>query len=120
MENREIKSIKTAMSKDEIKRPIIKDYFGKDATLSEVHQTYISQPELFKYAQALDIYIDMLEQESDKKAIAFAEWLSDNALDYVDACDYTEFKIVKGQWLYKLNKDWKEYTTTELLNIFNN
>jgi len=42
-------------------RPTIKEYFGDDVTLARVHETYIEQPELFQYAQALDRYIDSIE-----------------------------------------------------------
>jgi len=41
-------------------RPNIKDFFGQDATLPIVMKIYEYQPELFKYAQALDNYIDEL------------------------------------------------------------
>lgn len=43
-------------------RPKIKEYFGENATLQQVADTYNSQPELFNYAQALDRYIDELEE----------------------------------------------------------
>ena len=43
-------------------RPKIKEYFGENATLQQVLDTYESQPELFNYAQALDRYIDELEE----------------------------------------------------------
>ncbi len=41
-----------------ITRPEIKEFFGEDATIEKVHKTYIDNPELFQYAQALDEYID--------------------------------------------------------------
>jgi len=43
-------------------RPTIKQHFGDGATLESVHKAYLDNPELFKYAQALDNYIDHLEQ----------------------------------------------------------
>ena len=42
-------------------RPKIKDYFGENATLQQVVDTYKSQPKLFNYAQSLDRYIDDIE-----------------------------------------------------------
>jgi len=39
-------------------RPKIEDYFKKGVTMSEVHKEYTGSPVLFKYAQALDSYID--------------------------------------------------------------
>ena len=45
-----------------IMRPKIKDYFGENATLQQVVDTYKSQPELFNYAQALDWHIDEIEK----------------------------------------------------------
>jgi len=40
-------------------RPTIKEFFGENTTLQQVHEAaYLSQPELFSYAQALDNYID--------------------------------------------------------------
>jgi len=50
-------------------RPIIKDFFGENATLTQVHNTYLSQPELFKYAQALDWYIDHLESKLQNNSV---------------------------------------------------
>jgi len=46
-------------------RPKIKDYFGDNATLQQVVDTYKSQPELFNYAQALDWQVDKLEEAND-------------------------------------------------------
>ena len=46
-------------------RPKIKDYFGENATLQQVVDTYKSQPELFNYAQALDWQVDKLEEAND-------------------------------------------------------
>ena len=43
------------------KRPSIKDFFGKEATLDSVHKTYTDSPDLFKYVQALDGFIDELD-----------------------------------------------------------
>ena len=43
-------------------RPKIKDYFGENALLQQVVDTYKSQPELFNYAQALDWQVDKLEE----------------------------------------------------------
>lgn len=51
-------------------RPTIKDYFGLNATLQTVHQTYVENPELFKYTQALDNYIDTLD---DTHALLLSE-----------------------------------------------
>ena len=42
--------------------PNIKDYFGVNTTLEKVHLFYTDNPELFNYAQALDRYIDELEE----------------------------------------------------------
>ena len=39
-------------------RPKIEDYFEHGVTMSEVHKEYTGSPALFKYAQALDSYID--------------------------------------------------------------
>ncbi len=47
----------------ELKRPIIKKHFKEGTTIEEVAKIYAISPELFKYAQALDKYIDQLESE---------------------------------------------------------
>ncbi len=44
-------------------RPRIKGYWGENITLKQVHDTYLNQPELYNYAQALDNYIDCLEKK---------------------------------------------------------
>ena len=46
-----------------MERPKVKDYYWKNATLVEVAETYNKAPNLFKYAQALDMYIDDLEDK---------------------------------------------------------
>ena len=46
-----------------MERPKVKDYYWKNATLDEVSETYNKAPNLFKYAQALDMYIDDLEDK---------------------------------------------------------
>jgi len=43
-----------------VERPVIKDHLGH-LTLSQVHQIYLSSPHLYSYAQALDKYIDELQ-----------------------------------------------------------
>jgi len=48
-----------------MKRPNIKDYFKDSTTINDVHKSYISSPELFKYASAADRYIDYLEEQMD-------------------------------------------------------
>lgn len=63
-------------------RPIIKDFFGKDVTLTQVHETYLSQPELFKYAQALDNYIDELTSTPPSISIGSAEEIKEVAINF--------------------------------------
>ncbi len=53
----------------DINRPDIKGYFGEKVTLKQVHETYLSQPELFLYAQSLDRHIDKLESLIEKAII---------------------------------------------------
>ncbi len=49
-----------------LERPKIKDYFKEGTTLNEVVKIYNSNPELFKYTQAADFYIDHIESERDE------------------------------------------------------
>lgn len=51
------------LSAEEVKRPCIKDYFEEGASVFKAHSAYVSSPELFQYAQALDRYIDELESQ---------------------------------------------------------
>lgn len=44
-----------------MERPKIEEFFG-DAGLSDVCKSYLDSPNLFKYAQALDKYIDYLHE----------------------------------------------------------
>lgn len=46
-----------------MKRPDIKNHFGKHAKLNDVTNSYKKCPELFSYAKALDQYIDWLMEE---------------------------------------------------------
>ena len=76
----------------EVERPIIKNYFKRGTTLSDVHNTYLSQPELFKYAQALDEYVDSIEShnnDSDRKR------------------EYGISEQQRDQIIYDLTKDFK-------------
>lgn len=41
-------------------RPVLKNFFSEDASLNDVHETYINAKPLFQYAQALEEYIDSL------------------------------------------------------------
>ena len=43
-------------------RPKIKDFFSEEITISKVHACYIIVPELYNYMQALDAYIDEIEE----------------------------------------------------------
>jgi hypothetical protein len=44
-----------------LERPKIKDFFPEETTVSQVNKVYAASPELFKYIQALDNYIDESE-----------------------------------------------------------
>ena len=46
-----------------MERPNFKEIFGTDKKLKNVHKSIINEPELFKYAQQLDLYIDYLEDK---------------------------------------------------------
>lgn len=92
-------------------RPQIKYFFGVDATVETVHKAYLNNAELFNYAQALDRYIDELEDEDQEvkvDAIAFAEWIKINA--YHSNGDWYLHKSMSGEiysesQLYLLYKD---------------
>lgn len=46
-----------------MERPNFKQIFGEWKTMSDVQKSITSEPELFKYAQQLDEYIDYLEKK---------------------------------------------------------
>jgi len=46
-----------------MKRPNIKDFFQEKTDLETVHSEYTKSPHLFSYANALDRYIDYLEDQ---------------------------------------------------------
>jgi len=50
-----------------MKRPKIKDYFHEKTDLETVHSEYIKSPHLYSYSSALDMYIDYLEEQLEKK-----------------------------------------------------
>jgi len=52
-------------------RPVLKNFFGEDVSLDDVHETYIKAKPLFQYAQALEEYIDSLLAKSKEEA-----WIS--------------------------------------------
>ena len=58
-------------------RPTSKDIFGKNATHESVNKMYIDSPNLFKYAQALDNYIDYLEESKIPSANEMREKYTD-------------------------------------------
>ncbi len=60
-----------------MERPNIKGFFGENVTLKQVHETYLNQTELFNYAQALDRYIDELE---DKVSAPLSKSISDEEI----------------------------------------
>ena len=43
-------------------RPNIKDFFPDDTTPQRINELFLAEPELYKYIQALDLYIDELEE----------------------------------------------------------
>ena len=49
-----------------MKRPKIKDYFHEKTDLETVHSEYTKSPHLFSYSNALDVYIDYLEEQLEK------------------------------------------------------
>jgi len=59
-----------------MERPNIKTFFGEDVTLAQVHEKYIAAPELYKYMQALDAYIDHLfdEKPDNKEPAEIKDW----------------------------------------------
>ena len=44
-------------------RPKTKDFFSEKTDLETAHSEYTKSPHLFSYANALDMYIDYLEDE---------------------------------------------------------
>ena len=48
------------MKNEALERPNIKDYCS-DASLSDMHSTYVSNQGIWKYLQSLDAYCDELE-----------------------------------------------------------
>lgn len=44
-------------------RPDIKDYFPEGTTVEQAHAQYVQSPNLFKYVQALDNYIDSIQSQ---------------------------------------------------------
>jgi hypothetical protein len=49
-----------------MKRPEIKDFFHEKTDLETIHAIYTKSPHLFSYANALDRYIDFLEDKLEK------------------------------------------------------
>ena len=50
-----------------MKRPEIKDFFQEKTDLETVHSEYTKSPNLYSYSNALDMYIDYLEEQFEKK-----------------------------------------------------
>ena len=50
-----------------MKRPEIKDFFHEKTDLETVHSEYIKSPHLYSYSSALDMYIDYLDEQLEKK-----------------------------------------------------
>lgn len=58
------------MKNEALKRPNIENYCS-DASLSDMHSTYVSNPAIWEYLQALDAYCDELEKlQSVGKSVA--------------------------------------------------
>lgn len=51
-----------------MERPSIINFFPKETTLEEAHNSYLKSPEMFKYMSALDNYADFLESKLDEIA----------------------------------------------------
>jgi len=49
-----------------MKRPEIKDFFPEKTDLETVHSEYTKSPHLYSYSSALDMYIDYLEEPTNK------------------------------------------------------
>ena len=80
-------------------RPVLKNFFGEDVSLDDVHETYIKAKPLFQYAQALEEYIDSLLAKSEEETTDISEgeimelvWLFRNA-PYGDRMYELEAKI---------------------------
>jgi hypothetical protein len=50
-----------------MQRPQIQNFFPSDTTLTDVLEEYKKSKDLFNYAQALDTYIDHLENKKNKE-----------------------------------------------------
>ncbi len=47
-------------------RPDFKNFAPKDANVLIINDLFLNSPELYKYIQALDTYIDFLEEPNEK------------------------------------------------------
>jgi hypothetical protein len=45
-------------------RPLISDFFPESFTPKDLNKVFLANPELYRYIQALDGYIDALEEET--------------------------------------------------------
>ena len=55
-----------------MERPNFKEIFGTGKTMTDVQKSITVEPELFKYAQQLDEYIDYLESKLSEGKESFS------------------------------------------------
>lgn len=51
-------------------RPIISDFFPETTTPKDLNKIFLANPELYRYIQALDGYVDWLEDQPEESNIA--------------------------------------------------
>ena len=89
------------MKNEALERPQIKDYCS-DASLSDMHSTYVSNQGIWKYLQALDAYCDQLEKlqcdgnpDSDTSGGLHLAGVSNNEVAVCPDCNSPETTTVK-------------------------
>ena len=102
------------MKNEALERPQIKDYCS-DASLSDMHSTYVSNQGIWKYLQALDAYCDQLEKlqcdgnpDSDTSGGLHLAGVSNNEVAVCPFCNEKTVgvKLVENNICYTCLKDW--------------
>ncbi|HAH37773.1 MAG TPA: hypothetical protein DCL81_15065 [Algoriphagus sp.] len=66
-----------------MKRPTIEQFFSESTTPKDINQVFLNNPELYRYIQFLDRYIDYLEEKD--------QWFTD--MDQIPKNTYLLFVV---------------------------
>ena len=96
-------------------RPMITEFMGDGFTLDKAHKQYLHNLELWNYIQALDVYIDYLEEKlSERQSSTEVNEQHENKALHIANVSNRTFECIKCGGKYELIAgDLRGYCTAE-------